>query len=266
MRLAHLSDLHFGRHDPRLAETLVRDLQALAPDLVVVSGDFTQDGTVAEFAQARDFLAALSLPTFCVPGNHDVPARNLVERLSKPYGRYRSFIAEELEPFLEMGDVAIGGVNTSRAWRAELNWAHGSVNRRQLNALAERFERSEASVRIVVAHHPLLLPDTPFGMRVVRRANEALEALARLRVSLVMSGHFHLAYVREYGAAGEVFEGQPSAVIRQAAGKPILVSQAASAISTRLRGEPNAYNWIEIDGDRITATVRLWNGEGWRAR
>ncbi|WP_210206969.1 metallophosphoesterase, partial [Rhodoplanes serenus] len=44
MRIAHLSDLHFGHHDPRLAASLHEDLLASRPDLVVVSGDFTQRG------------------------------------------------------------------------------------------------------------------------------------------------------------------------------------------------------------------------------
>ena len=40
-RLIHLSDLHFGAHDPKLVEAVVRKIDEVAPDLVVVSGDFT---------------------------------------------------------------------------------------------------------------------------------------------------------------------------------------------------------------------------------
>ena len=59
MRIAHLSDLHFGKHDEALAEGLANEVAGQAPDLVVVSGDFTQRGTVPEFEAARAFLAAL---------------------------------------------------------------------------------------------------------------------------------------------------------------------------------------------------------------
>ena len=41
-KLLHLSDLHFGRVDDSLVEPLRRAAQAIAPDLVVISGDFTQ--------------------------------------------------------------------------------------------------------------------------------------------------------------------------------------------------------------------------------
>ena len=39
-----------------------------------------------------------------------------------------------------------------------------------------------------------------------------------------------------------------------------LVVQAATATSTRLRDEPNAYNLITIDGDRIGVEVHAWDG------
>ena len=39
--VAHLSDLHFGRIEEAVLEPLRRTLRALAPDLVVVSGDLT---------------------------------------------------------------------------------------------------------------------------------------------------------------------------------------------------------------------------------
>ena len=37
--IAHISDLHFGAEHPEVVEGLVRDLEEVAPDLAVVSGD-----------------------------------------------------------------------------------------------------------------------------------------------------------------------------------------------------------------------------------
>ena len=67
MRLAHVSDLHFGHEDPAVAAGLAADIKTQAPDLVVVSGDFTQRGTIAEYEQSRAFLESLSAPWFAVP-------------------------------------------------------------------------------------------------------------------------------------------------------------------------------------------------------
>ena len=107
MRLVHLSDLHFGHHDEQLAAGLADELSAQHPDLVVVSGDFAQVGTGSEFAAARAFLDTITAPVFAIPGNHDVPAINLLERFLDPYRQYRRHISHELEPFLELGGVAL---------------------------------------------------------------------------------------------------------------------------------------------------------------
>ena len=268
MRIVHMSDLHFGRHDEALADGLAADIGMQRPDLVVVSGDFTQVGTAEEFAAARRFLDALPAPLFAVPGNHDVPAYNLLKRFVDPYGAYRRYIAKELEPFLELEGIAIAGLKTSRRLRFELNWAHGSISSNQLDDLEERFAgAADDALRIVVAHHPLLQPEgqVTVPMRRVHRADMALATFARLGVRLVLSGHFHLSYVRPHERRGQVTEGQPDGP-RKAAVAPILVAQASATISTRLRGEPNAYNLIDIENGEIAITVREWLGDGWVTR
>src|SRR6185312_7752582 len=153
MRLAHVSDLHFGHHDPKVAATLAADLAAQSPDLVVVSGDLTQRGTPEEFELARAFLDSLASPVFAVPGNHDL-GRNLVRRFLDPYGLYRRYIAPEIEPFLETGGIALAGLNTTRRALADRDWSNGSINRHQLARLDSSFGRaSPGALRIVVAHH-----------------------------------------------------------------------------------------------------------------
>ncbi|WP_404404857.1 metallophosphoesterase family protein [Pelagibacterium halotolerans] len=269
MRLVHLSDLHFGRHDPAVVEGLAHELESQNADLIVVSGDFTQIGSVREFALAREFLDSLHAPVFAVPGNHDVPQRNLLLRFIAPYSRYRRYVGFDLEPFIELDEIALAGLKTSRRanWRS-LNWSDGAISRDQLKRLADRFAQvPEHKVRIVVAHHPLLHPEEPMvhKQRRVHRADRALETFARLGVRLVLSGHFHMSYVREHEHAGEIRHAAPTGP-RLAAAASILVAQAASATSTRLRGHLNAYNRIDIEGGTITVDVREWGESGWMTR
>ncbi|SMQ58578.1 3',5'-cyclic AMP phosphodiesterase CpdA [Devosia lucknowensis] len=267
MKILHISDLHFGHHDPALAAGFADDINAQRPDLIVASGDFTQIGTKEEFEQAREFLDKLHAPIFAVPGNHDVPAVNILRRFLNPYGLYKKYIARDLEPYLEMNGVVLVGMRTSRRARLEWNWGHGTISRSQLEDLEERFNRaSPDAVRVIVAHHPLLFPTEPMMQKTkrVKRADEALECFASLGVRLVLSGHFHLSYVRKHEARDAAREGQPMG-LSKAVSAPILVAQASSAISTRLRGEANAYNLIDI-GDQISVTVREWRDGQWRTR
>jgi 3',5'-cyclic AMP phosphodiesterase CpdA len=266
MRIAHLSDLHFGHHDQSVVESLAADIAGQRPALVVVSGDFTQRGLPEEFAAARAFLDTLPAPVFAVPGNHDIPARNLWRRFVNPYGLYRRHIGDDLEPFVEMDGVAIAGLKTSRRARARLNWAEGSISRDQLDRLARVFaDATEGAVRVVVAHHPLMAPAEPaeVSMRLVGRAAAALRTFAALGVRVVLSGHFHLSYVRKY-APGERAGVPPGP--RLAAVAPILVVQASSTVSTRLRGHPNGYNLIDIEGQDISVAVRDWHDGRWETR
>lgn len=261
MRLVHLSDLHFGHHDPAAAAGLAADLATQRPDLVVVSGDFTQLGTSAEFALARAFLDTLPAPLFAVPGNHDL-GRAPLRRIFDPYGFYRQHIALQIEPFLLADGVALAGLNTTRRFHLDRNWAEGTIDRAQLARLRHTFEAAPpGAVRIVVAHHPLMIPALPSQNphAEVKRSALALEAFAALGVRLVLSGHFHLSFVRRY-EANAVRDGIPPGP-REAAAAHVLVAQASSTISTRLRGEPNSYNVVDIVDGTISIRVRVW-GEG----
>jgi 3',5'-cyclic AMP phosphodiesterase CpdA len=264
-RLAHLSDLHFGRVDPKVVEGLVRDLEADPPDLIVASGDFAQTGALDEFRAARAFLDRLKAPVFAVPGNHDVPYFHLLQRFFDPYRRYRRYIAPEVEPVWHDDQVALVGVKTSRRALPELNWSHGRISRRQLRRVLDRLDVLPGHLfKIVVAHHPLMPPPQLPETRLVARADEALAAFARHGVRLVLSGHLHRAYSRRApDPMATVLDKEATAAGGAEAKLPVtpLVLHAGSATSTRLRDEPNAYNRITIAEGQVTIEVRSWDGE-----
>lgn len=266
MRLAHLSDLHFGHHDEDIAQSLAVDIEKQNVDIVVISGDFTQRGIESEFKAARNFLDQLKQPVFAVPGNHDVPQVNLWRRLVDPYKLYKTYISEELEPFLSAFGVALLGLKTAHRFMPGFNWSHGSFSRSQLAKVEQRFSAAPPdAIRVIVAHHPLLYPQgETLRQQTVWRSDLALETFAKLGVRLVLSGHFHLSYVRLHGGEGEIGQGAPTG-LREAATAPILVAQSSSTISTRLRGHANAYNLIDL-GPVIEIDVREWDGSAWRTR
>ena len=78
-RLIHLSDLHFGAHDPRLVEAVAARIDEAKPHLVVISGDFTQRARTEQFQEACAFLERLR------DAGHDVLAlRNATRARLRP--------------------------------------------------------------------------------------------------------------------------------------------------------------------------------------
>lgn len=245
--LLHISDLHFGRTDQRVVDGLLGDIGRDPPSLVVVSGDLTQRARPSQFLAARAFLDALPVPYMVVPGNHDLPVYNLLARFSDPLRHYRHYISRDLNPFLRVGDVAVLGLNTARS--LILDFAEGRVNRRQMRRVRDCLGGLGPEVfKVVFTHHPFLPPPDKPGERLVGRARQAVSVLESAGVDLLLAGHLHKAY------AGDVMTRH--AHVRRS----ILVAQASTATSTRLRNEPNAYNRIELEPPFVTLRVHAWEG------
>ncbi len=247
--IAHLSDVHFGRHDPAVVAAVERFLYERRPDLVVISGDFTQRARVSQYRQARAFverIEAQGLPTLSVPGNHDVPLYDVTRRFLAPLDRYKKYIDDDLCPFWENEDVAVLGINTARSFTIK----DGSVSYEQMHRIREAFAKvPESKLRILVTHHPLFampLGDEGELTKVANRSTDALTAAADAGVDMLLAGHFHRTYSV---SAREMVETAGAA----------LVIQAGTATSTRLRGgEQQSFNWIEASKGRITLQVQRW--------
>jgi 3',5'-cyclic AMP phosphodiesterase CpdA len=241
--LIHLSDLHFGRIDPPILDPLIAFIRATEPHLVAISGDFTQRARTVEYMAARDFLDKIPFPKIVVPGNHDVPLRNLFLRFVRSLDSYRRYICDDLQPFFADDEIAVAGVNTARA----LTWKDGRINRHQLRELRESFAAIKGEqTRIVVTHHPFDLPAGTHGT-VVGRSRLAMITLAQCQVDLLLAGHFHIADI-----------GQTTKRYDMPGFSALIVSSGTST-STRGRGQPNSLNVLRIEPRQITIDRRVWH-------
>lgn len=247
--IAHLSDLHFGRHDETAAELLLADLSRTQPDVVVITGDLTQRARHRQFAAASAFLEKMPRPVIVIPGNHDVPLYDIVERFLGGLARYRRYIRAELQPFFADDEIALLGLNTARS----ATFANGRISRRQAAAIKAVFSEVPAGpLRLLGTHHPLAAPSAASNCAPVGRAAMGLEAITEAGVRLVLSGHHHRALSGGVIGSGLVAEGS------------ILLVHAGTAISTRLRGEPNSYNLLQVEPTAVTCTVRSFGGRDFK--
>src|SRR3954466_1654422 len=256
-RIAHLSDLHFGAHEPAVVAGAEAWLAESRPDLVVVSGDFTQRARIDEYRAAAAFLDRIEaggIPTLGVPGNHDVPLYDIVRRFARPLHRYRRYIDDDLCPWFEDARLAVLGINTARS----LTFKDGRISHEQMAIIRERFgDVAKDKTRILVTHHPLFaMPIGEAGepSEAVGRHGEALQAIADAGVHILLAGHFHRSFTES-----------ARKMVKNAG--PALVIQAGTATSTRLRqGEVQSFNLIHADrNDRVDVQVIAWGGAAFDA-
>ena len=254
-RLLHLSDLHFGAHDPAIVSAIEGEVDRAKADLVVISGDFTQRARTEQFQEACRFLDRLreaGHEVLGVPGNHDVPLYDVLRRFLSPLTRYRRYVDDTLCPFHQLPGAAVLGLNTARS----LTIKDGRINREQIDHVRDSFAKvPEDHAKILVTHHPLFaLPVNAGGElgEAIGRQELALDAVNRLGIDVLLAGHNHRASSHH-----------ASDLVTRAGGA--LVVQAGTATSVRLREEEQSFNILDVDAETVSISLLRWTGERYKS-
>ncbi|MBV9709870.1 MAG: metallophosphoesterase [Ktedonobacteraceae bacterium] len=220
MKILHVSDIHY-REAPEtwvLLKEAARQFEEMRPDLILITGDLTNDGLDEQFLRVKRFVSWLDFcPVLIIPGNRDL-AKTIVpvpaERSDLEY-----FLLTHPEPasvFDEMDELE--DVNHGRQgkfydhfpspeffYRANGVAAVGlnstpEITARQIEVMTQHFNKGQTGeLRIFCAHHSFL-PVPTKKLRpgdVVPRSADILQTLIELNVDLLFCGHIHRSHVWE---------------------------------------------------------------------
>ncbi len=244
--LLQVSDPHFGAERAPVVEALVALCHQLTPDLLVLSGDVTQRARTAQFAAAAAFVRRLRVPhVLAVPGNHDVPLFNLLQRGLDPYAGYKREFGTELEPSWFAPDCLVLGVKTTRRYRH----VDGEISVAQRARVAASLRQASAQqLRIVVLHQPVAVPRPSEQKNVVHGHAEAVQVWAEAGADLILAGHIHLPFVMPLHES-------------TALPRPVWAVNAGTAVSSRLRWD--AGNSVNVIRTAETAAAGRCTVEHW---
>ena len=152
----------------------VRDVR---PDLVLLTGDLADDGSLAALQRLRTAVRFLSTSALAVAGNHDD-----LDNVRNVFGTVDT---------VEVGRWRVMGVESMIPGQD-----HGSVDVEQLS---ERLDRVDDRPTLIGIHHPPRSPSTNPMFQLI--GAEAMLAALRDRphVRVIASGHLHEVFDRREG-------------------------------------------------------------------
>ncbi len=232
-------------HRPEALDAVVRDLKALSPDHIAVTGDLVNLSLPAEYARSQTWLKALGCArdVTLVPGNHDVYVRGVEAMPARYWGDYmRSDDGVARFPFVRRrGGVALIALSTGVPTGPFM--ATGRLGASQLSGFAEALQQTRDAFRVVLIHHP---PVSPLR-RYLRRLTDAADfrrVVAEHGANLILHGHDHRRAV--------VWLDGPGATKIPSVGVP-----SASALVAHGGENVAGYNLYRIDPGGVRPSCEL---------
>jgi Icc protein len=227
--IIQISDIHVGfefRDD--VFHRAVDEINELDPDLLLVTGDLTENGLLSQYEGAAELMKQFNCRRrLYTSGNHDYR--------STGYLLFRQFFPSK--PVLRTRDLLVATLGTARPERND-----GEAGHRQIVWLENLLRRERRRFKLVMMHHHLVpVPDTGPNTIPILDAGDVLRALDRSGVGLVLCGHRHRPW---------------KWVLNR-----IPIIHAGSLSSERLRGFfSNSYNIVETNKGQYRAWLKIVNG------
>jgi 3',5'-cyclic AMP phosphodiesterase CpdA len=231
MKMAHISDLHVGSNHfvSNLLNRAIVEINEMKPDVVMVSGDLTNDGFRQQYSAASAYLSNIECEkVLVIPGNHD--SRNVGYVHFEDIFGSRNHVAY-------LPGITIVALDSSQP---DLN--EGRLGRQNYRWLVDRFTRPDDFKIVVLHHHLVPLPGTGRERNIIEDAGDFLELLVDLGADLVLSGHKHVPHVWRF--------------------EDFYLVNAGTVASLRVRGYARpCYNVVEVEDGRCRILRKYPFGE-----
>jgi len=231
MEIVQLSDIHIGsQFRGEIFEKVIDEVNALKPDIVVITGDLTNEGLIDEYEKCKDLVSKLNVDKIIsISGNHDY--RNTGYLVFKKYFPFQTI--NELSD-----DVVLVTLGTARPDRNE-----GEVGYRQTLWLERTMKKYEDKTTILAMHHHLIgIPDTGSERVTILDAGDVLRTILDTKVDLVLCGHKHRPWIWRFNNLSIVNAGTTS--------------------SDRMRGLfENTYNIVNVEKNKLQIDLKIIGGK-----
>lgn len=202
--LDHPSRFHLVEVSIPALEAALAHLAQLDLDFLLLPGDLTQHGEVANHEWLAERLTKLPFPAYVIPGNHDVPVaiadKKSIGLADFPY-YYRQFGYQNPEQLYYSHEVLPGlrliGLNSNQF--DENGKQLGRMDSKQLRWLQGVLEQVTPEEQVLVMIHHNVLEHLPgqsqhaMGQRYMLDNAPTLVAMLRAAgVQLVLTGHLHV--------------------------------------------------------------------------
>ncbi|MBS7288574.1 MAG: metallophosphoesterase [Candidatus Freyarchaeota archaeon] len=221
--VAHISDIHLtsGYFSRELGENVVEEVNRVKPDLLVVTGDLTDNGHPHEYREAKAFLDRFKVErVLVVLGNHD--SRNAGYMLFEELfgSRY---------PSVEVGPLRVVGVDST-----EPDLDDGHIGRLAYRIVEDELKGFSGVKAVALHHHLVPIPGTGRERNIPSDSGDFLKLLSDLNVHLVLCGHKHVPWFWKLNE--------------------ILIINAGTATTLRLKAHtPPSFNLITVNRNRVVA-------------
>lgn len=244
--IVQITDPHlFAEADGRLLGMNTRDslekvidkvlLEQPQIDLLLVSGDLSQDGTAESYQAFRQMSARIKAPTHWFAGNHDEP--QVMEQVAE--GMVAAGGADVLKPVIDIGQWRITLLNS-----AVPGSVPGFLPESQLQLLAQALSEAPQRHHLVCLHHHPVSIDcqwmAPIGLRNPEALFEVIDRFPAVRA--VLWGHIHQDFDARRGD------------IRLLASPSTCIQFKPRSDDFALDDLPPGYRWLRLQDDGTIET------------